>query len=123
MTRIISLALALAALATAGSCQAAEATFSWLPNSEPDLAGYRIHYGSSSDDLGQDVDVSLPETGEDGRVHATIQVPATLTWYGATAYDSKGNESALSNLVRYDPAPAPPGEVQVVTVTVKVVVQ
>ena len=39
------------------SLQAAEATFTWTPNSESNLAGYKIYYGTSSGDYSNAIDV------------------------------------------------------------------
>src|SRR5438876_7158542 len=68
----------------------------WDANSEPDLAGYQIHYGTSSGShtLGP-IDVR-------GRVN-TWSIPnlqANTTYYFVvTAYDLAGNESQPSNEV------------------------
>ncbi len=77
----------------------------WDPNSEPDLAGYRIYFGT------------LPRTGDDplacglcgysamvdvGNV-TTYRIPGLVqrqTYYiSATAYDTSNNESVFSNQV------------------------
>lgn len=102
---------------------AAEARFSWLPNTEQDLAGYRIYYGSSSRQYSETVDVGLPEPGEDGRIHYTMTVPDGTTYFAATAYDTAGNESDYSDEVSFDPPPGPPGDMTVVTVKVEVSVR
>ncbi len=122
MKKTIALAMAsIMVLATAA--YAAEATFSWLPNKEPDIAGYKIYYGQAADNLDQVIDVGLPATGDDGRVRATIPIPDTASCFAATAYDDGGNESDFSNKVTCDPPPAPPGVVSVVTVHVEVTVR
>lgn len=102
---------------------AIDVSFSWLPNSESDLAGYKIHYGSTSGQYDQVVDCNLPET-VDGRVHYTIHdAPATLTYFAATAYDTDGNESDYSNELSLNPAPAAPQDFKSITITVNVQVQ
>ncbi len=104
----------------AHAAMAADATFSWLPNQETDLAGYRIHYGPDAAHLDQVVDAGLPQVGDDGRVRFTMPVPDTATSFAATAYDAGGNESELSNVVTYDPAPSSPGELMVIRIQVEV---
>ena len=102
---------------------AADATFSWLPNTEPDLAGYKIHYGSAAGAYDQIIDVGLPDP-VDGRIRYTISdVSAGITYYTATAYDTGGLESDYSNEVEFNPAPAPPADLRSITVNVTVTVQ
>lgn len=50
---------------------AADYTFSWLPNDEPEVTGYKIHYGGTRRSYTTTVDVGKPDT-VDGRVEATI---------------------------------------------------
>lgn len=108
---------------------AADATFSWLPNTEQDLAGYRIY--SDVEDLPNSswkpanvVDVGLPAT-VNGRVAYTIKdIPDIKMTYAATAYDMDGKESDFSSHVTYDPAPSPPSGLQVtVSITTTTVIQ
>ena len=94
--------------------------FSWLPNQESDLAGYKIHYGTASGQYDQIVDCGLPET-VDGRVTYTVpNIPDTLTYFAATAYDSQGHESAYSNEISYDPVPSAPQDFKTITINVTV---
>jgi len=59
-----------------------------------DLAGYRIYYGTSAGNLSQVI--QLPGTALTTYVISNL---SSATWYfGMTAYDSAGLESALSNL-------------------------
>jgi hypothetical protein len=77
------------------------ATLSWtqpLVNTNgttlTDLAGYRIYYGTSASNLSQVI--QLTGTGLSTYVISNL---SSATWYfGMTAYDSAGMESALSNL-------------------------
>lgn len=99
---------------------AMDGKFSWLPNQESDLAGYKIHYGTTSGQYEHVIDCGLPET-VDGRVHYTIaNIPDDLTYYAATAYDKKGHESDYSNEISYDPVPSAPADFKAITVTVQV---
>jgi fibronectin type 3 domain-containing protein len=75
---------------------AAQITLAWDPNTESDLAGYRIHSGSASGSYTMHIDVhnvtSYTVTGlTDGQSY----------YFAATAYDSAGNESGYSNQVSY----------------------
>ena len=94
---VLLLNVVLIAPALAGS-----ATLSWTANSESDLAGYRVYYGTS------------PRTGTDPKVctmcgyttkvdvgNVTTYTVANLTnnttyYFSVTAYDNSGNESAFS---------------------------
>lgn len=68
----------------------------WTPNSESDLAGYKIYWGLASRSYGTPVAVPLPHTPT-----ATVSnLPTGRTYYFAvTAYDVSGNESGFSNEV------------------------
>jgi len=68
-----------------------ELTLRWSPNQEPDIAGYRIYYGSASRDYDWAVDVANQTT------YTISGLQSARTYYfAATAYDSQGNESAFS---------------------------
>lgn len=80
----------LVAEATAGSVALA-----WDSNSEPDLAGYRIHYGTAAVPYGNLVDVTTTS--------ATISnlVNGVTYTFAVTAYDTSGNESVYSEPLSY----------------------
>src|SRR5262245_13355478 len=97
------------------------ATLTWNPNSEPDLAGYRIYECSL-----------LPCTKSSGTLLATlgtgtsfnIGTPAVIKYYFVTAYDSANNESGSSNFVTFTPvgsSPPPPALPPMSTVRLTVV--
>ena len=69
----------------------AEVSLEWAANSEPDLAGYHIYYGTASGDYSHRIDVGdvteFRVTGLDDRI---------AYYFAATAYDRDGNESAYS---------------------------
>jgi hypothetical protein len=84
--------------------EAATIELSWNPNTEEDLAGYRIYHG-----VGPTCPAVLPPLLIDGK-NVTIQKPTTtfkhvaknvtgLWCYEITAYDTAGNESGRSNRV------------------------
>lgn len=86
------------------------ANFSWLPNKESDLAGYKIHYGTNPNGTYEFVvDVGNPPIVE-GRVKATISnLSANITYYFvATAYNQAGLESEYSSVATYNSASTPP---------------
>jgi muramidase (phage lysozyme) len=83
---VITLALVLPTLSFAGS-----ATISWKGNTEPDLSGYKIYYGTASRSYGPPVPV--------GKVtqHTLANLTDGKTYYfGVTALDYSGNESGYS---------------------------
>jgi hypothetical protein len=67
---------------------------SWEPNPEPDIAGYRIHYGTNS---------RVYETALNvGNVNCTVVTnlkECTLYFFAATAYNTSALESDLSEEV------------------------
>ena len=71
-------------------------TVRWNPNTEDDLAGYRLYYGYSSRNYTFNVDVHKQTnhtlTGLDNNV---------IYFFAVTAYDYAGNESGYSNEIIY----------------------
>lgn len=103
-----------------GVARAGSVTFGWIPNSEPDLAGYTIHYGPESRNYTLENDCGLPET-VDGQVVCTMEVPAAANmFFAATAYDEGGGRSDYSNEVEYNPPPDAVQGLIMIEVTVKV---
>jgi hypothetical protein len=78
------------------------ATLDWIPptqNSDgtvlTDLAGYRVHYGTSPDQLTQSVRIANP-----GLTSYVVDDLAPGTWYFAiTTYSAAGKESVLSGVI------------------------
>lgn len=66
-------------------------TLAWDANTEPDLAGYKIHYGLSSGNYPNTIDVKNVN-------QYTVQdlTPGTTYYFAATAYDDSDNQSAYS---------------------------
>jgi hypothetical protein len=88
----------------ANPLQAAELTFAWSPNTEPNLAGYKIYYGTASRTYSMTIDVGNPEI-IDGKVTCLLTVlpqEPTLYYFTATAYDGNGFESDYSTEVVVD---------------------
>jgi len=87
------------------SSKAATVSVSWNPNTESDLAGYRLYSGPSSRVYTNTVDVGLATR------YTYTNVPYDVTVYFAvTAYNTSGLESDLSNEVFANiPTPVPPG--------------
>ncbi|MBC8179576.1 VCBS repeat-containing protein, partial [candidate division KSB1 bacterium] len=82
--------------------QSAEATFIWSPNSEPNLAGYKIYSGTASGDYNTSIDVGLPEINNEQVSAKITALTEGITYYfSATAYDSDGFESAFSQEVQW----------------------
>lgn len=92
MKKFIAITI-LAILAIAGIAQAATVQVTWNPNTEPDLAGYRLYVGEVSGQYGEPVDVGNV-TGH--VMEITPQYGATY-YFALTAYDTSGNESGYSD--------------------------
>ena len=77
-----------------------QAHFSWVPNQETNLAGYKIYYGTVSGAYDHVVDVGNPVIQGD-TVQATVGGLAdeTTYYFAATAYDRYGFESDYSGEV------------------------
>jgi hypothetical protein len=91
-----------ATLALAITSHAASETFVWLPNSEPDVAGYRIYYGSPPGEYSEIADVgNVTRATIDG-----LTPGATYRFY-ATCYNTAGLESDPSDTVELVIPPDP----------------
>jgi hypothetical protein len=84
-------------LATGG-----EAVLEWDPNPEPEVTGYRIHYGTESGAY-----VTTKDAGKVTTTKIEGLTAGTLYFFVATAYDAEGNESPPSNEVSYTPPLSP----------------
>ena len=69
----------------------AEITLAWDANTEPDLAGYNIYFGTASRDYSDPIDV-----GDVTEVTLTGFDDGGTYYFAATAYDEDDNESAYS---------------------------
>ncbi len=83
------------------------ATLAWTPNSEPDLAGYRVYQCSRQPCTRSSGQASL--LASLGTVTSMdIGTPAVTRHYFITAYDSSNNESGASGLATFTPSGSPP---------------
>ena len=72
---------------------AADVTLAWDPNSETDLAGYKVYYGTSPGTYGAPISMGK-------RTTFTVNGLSPGTYYFAvTAYNTSGLESGFSNEV------------------------
>jgi hypothetical protein len=78
---------------------AAQATLAWDPNTESDLAGYKIHYGTVSGNYTAHLDVHNVTT-----YTVTGLTDGQTYYFAASAYNASGKESGYSNQVVYSPA-------------------
>lgn len=67
---------------------------SWNANTEPDIAGYKIHVGTTSGTYGAPIDVGNVLT-------YPLNLNAGTHYITITAYDSVGNESGYSYEIKY----------------------
>jgi len=81
-------------LTSRSSGTSATASLTWGPNTETDLAGYKVYVGTSSRVYGSPISVGNLTS----YALANLQVGSTY-YFAVTAYDSNGNESDFSNEV------------------------
>ncbi len=84
---------------------AGSVNFSWLPNSESNIAGYKIYYGTTAGGGYPnfvDINNNIPDPN-DGRIHGTVtELTNGITYYFVcTAYNDLGVESNYSSEVEY----------------------
>ena len=78
---------------------------SWDPNTEPDLKGYKIYYGTSPGGYTQIIDV-----GKKSKYIIRNLQEGIPYYFAVTAYDTAGNESGFSNEVSIVFAPGTGGD-------------
>ena len=95
------------------AAQAATVQVSWNANTEADLAGYNVYYGTESGTYGEPV-----STTETSQLLTLTPEVGTTYYFAVTAYDTSSNESAFSEEVSLfvpDPtAPAKPTGIQAI---------
>jgi len=87
---------ALWALLFCVSAYAADVPLVWDPNSETDLAGYKVYWGTASGVYG--APVTLPGTPSAPTYTVSNLTPGTY-YFAVTAYNTAGLESGFSNEV------------------------
>ena len=102
MKKFIVLLLFAVSFMSCSPVWAAEARFSWSPNAETSLAGYKIYYGTASKKYTLDVDQKMG-TMVDGHVEGSVGnlTVGTTYYFAATAYDVYGYESDYSTEVKW----------------------
>lgn len=95
MGKILSIAAVLV-LAIGSVLHAENVSLAWDPNTEADLAGYKIHYGSSPGNYSAVVDVGRVTSCSIGNLAA-----GQTYYFTATAYNTTGQSSGYSSEVSY----------------------
>lgn len=83
----------LALVACSAAVLAANVTLAWDPNTESDLAGYKLYYGTASGVYGTVISVGNQTT------YTVTGLPAGTYYFAVTAYNTEGLESGFSNEV------------------------
>jgi len=78
------------------AAHAASVDLEWDPNTEPELAGYKIYWGTSNGNY-----TSSKDAGQNTTCTITGLDEGTTYYFAATAYDGDGNESDYSNQISY----------------------
>jgi hypothetical protein len=86
----VLIAVLLFALLSVGTVFGAEINLKWNPNTESDLAGYKVYYGFAHRVYDSNVDVA------DVTAYTLTGLNAGTYYISVTAYDTSGNESDLS---------------------------
>jgi hypothetical protein len=95
-SRVLQIVVCVMMGVIASSALAAQATLAWDPNTEADLAGYKVHYGTASGTYTVQADVHNVTT------YVVTGLTAGQTYYFAvTAYNAANNESGYSNELSY----------------------
>jgi chitinase len=93
---LVFFSVLLVALLISVWARAEQVTLAWDANTEPDLSGYKVHYGTASGSYTTIVDVHNVTT------YIVTGLTAGQTYYFVvTAYNAANNESGYSNQVSY----------------------
>lgn len=98
MTKLASIILF---MSFAVSSMAKEVKLTWDSNSEPDIAGYKLHYGNSSRSYADAKDIPGAAQQPEGK----LNLPVGKWYIAVTAYNAAGMESGYSNEVSIDVGP------------------
>jgi len=80
-------------------CHAARVTLAWDASSDPNIAGYKLRYGTTSENPSQTIDVGKTTTATVSNLN-----DGTTYYFIVTAYDTAGLESRPSTQVSYTTA-------------------
>jgi hypothetical protein len=75
----------------------------WQPALSPGISGYAVYYGATSSSMDNRLDA-----GSQLSANITGLLPATTYFYEVVAYDSSGDESAISGIQTYTTPPLSP---------------
>jgi hypothetical protein len=89
--KTVSWMIALAVSVCMSVASAGSLIATWTPNSEPDLAGYIVYYGTESGNCTNEVDVKNTTT-----FMASDLIDGQEYFFAVKAYDYSGNKSSLS---------------------------
>lgn len=78
---------------------AADAVLSWDPNTESDLAGYKVYYGTAPSVYTQSITVGFTGTPAAPQYTVSNLNSGTTYYFSITSFDSSSNESGHSNEV------------------------
>jgi len=119
MKKLMVIFTVLFSLVFVGNLFAAEVTFLWDANVEPDLAGYRIFEGTVSGTNPKLVaDIPCPASDDTCTTYKYINVPDGTYYWVAYAYDEDGNVSGPSEEISLTIDTVAPGSPQSFTVTI-----
>jgi hypothetical protein len=83
-------------LALPGACFSAQVTIAWDGNAEPEVIGYRLHYGSASGTYS-----SYSDAGSQTACTLSGLEAGSIYFFAATAYDVYGNQSQYSTEITF----------------------
>ena len=102
-SRFSQVLFAIAVLFSSVNLLAAQSVgLAWDPNSENDLAGYLVYYGTASRNYDQTLSAATPSAT------VTNLNSGTTYYFAVTAYNTNGMESGYSNEVLYSTSGSPP---------------
>lgn len=91
--RCCTAGIVLILLLAPGAAMAGNVSLQWDANTESDLAGYKVYYGTASGQYGTPITIGLTTT------YTISNLPAGTYYFAVTAYNSSGLESGFSNEV------------------------
>jgi len=100
---ILLFAICILTFAMVSPALAATLTFQWDPNTEPDLAGYRLYQSSAPGQYQFGAPWAVAEIPAGTQTVTVPNVPELLFYWVLTAFDTNGNESGPSNEVATAP--------------------